>query len=95
MQLGNLLPGARRWVRDAHDPAGHDAFLHRVGAMRQYQAQSGRVLATVGHGQPFKVILTFGDGSTTEHPCDSARDGHEFIRRCVAPTGAAAARLRG
>lgn len=48
--------------------------------MSNYQAQSGRGLASADQGQPYKVVLTLGGGQ-------------HIIRRCARPSGAAARRL--
>lgn len=50
---------------------------------RQYEATSGEILETSAGDAPFKVVLHFRDGNTTEHPCETIRDGKDYIRRCT------------
>jgi len=79
-------------VKAAHDPAAHDPRRPLSGRGGRYQAQSGQVIATDAHDQSFKVVLTFPDGSITEHPCETVQDGRHFIRRCVGSASRPASR---
>lgn len=60
-----------------------------------YHAHAGQVVAGVDADAPFIVRLYFADGSMTEHPCETERDGKLFIRRCVMVAGRSAGRDRG
>jgi len=48
-----------------------------------YEALSGEIVQTTGDEHPYKVVLKFAGGVITEHPCNSVRDGQDFIRRCT------------
>jgi len=71
------LPSA---VEESADSAPRDRHRATRG---QYDATFGEIVETSAGDAPFKVVLHFRDGNTTEHPCETVRDGKDYIRRCT------------
>jgi len=44
------------------------------------RATGGRIVLTNGNPGPFKAILVYEDGHTSEHPFQSLQEGEAFLR---------------
>ena len=40
----------------------------------------GRMVLTRGHAEPYKAVLVYEDGHTSDHPFHSMREGEAFLR---------------
>ena len=40
----------------------------------------GRMVLTPGHTEPYKAVLVYEDGHTSDHPFPSLKEGEAFLR---------------
>jgi hypothetical protein len=57
------------------------ALQHEMSASRpRRRAVNGRMVLCRGSSEPYKAVLTYEDGRTSEHPFRSLREGEAFLR---------------
>ena len=50
---------------------------------RSNRVVSGRMVQAGGPDQPYKAVLTYEDGHTTERACATMREGEAYIRSVI------------
>ena len=68
-----------RSAKDEAEMKGDEA--HREDQSWSASSTVGQIVATPGADLPYKVVLTKGDGESTEHGFATIREAEDFIRR--------------
>lgn len=57
-----------------------DLRLETSASSPRRRAINGRMVLCRGSSEPYKAVLNYEDGRTTEHPFPSLRQGEAFLR---------------